>query len=279
MSTKGRTKFTVSGIHPLLYILRDRLIHQGFALVPWDGEELPDFVLFGAELEKPGQLDSALLALTGWSPVIEAHQIPVFLLSSSDVYGDRTRDMEPATKVAMAEHHACMVSSTLEPAVGSIAFSLLSEWMLTRQTRTMVLRTFNVYGPDIQFGVIHEWLMAARRGEALNIYGNGYQTRTYLHQDDFYTCFDKLIKRFLKGARGIYNVGHDQEISLKRLADSIWQLTRGTEVVMLSEQTCQDRYSAQWKLPDLTRIKAFAGWKPRTSLRTGLFLMVDPHRR
>ncbi len=276
MSTKGRIKFTVAGFHPLLYILRDRLIHQGFALVPWT--DTPDFVLFGAELEKAEDYEKGLSWIKEAAQIIHM-KLPVFLLSSSEVYSDRDRTTELAKKVPMAEHHVGVVTSPLEPAAGKALFALMAEWIFTRQTRTMVLRPFNLYGPDFKFGVVHEWLGAARRGEALVVHGSGYQTRTYLYQDDFYAAFDKLLKRFVKGARGIYNVGHDQEISLKRLADSIWQLTHGPDVVMLSAKVKPTSYHAQWKLPDLTRVKAFAGWKPRTSLRSGLFLMVDPHRR
>lgn len=273
MSYKDRIKFTVAGFHPLLYILRDRLIHQGYALVPWTEE--PDFVMFGAELEDPDDWNTALNTMNQLMPLIVGVELPVFLLSSSDVYSDRTRTNELAKKVPMSEHHASVLTSPLEDGVGRGLFSLLAEWTFTRQTRTMVMRPFNLYGADFEFGVIHEWLGAAKRGEALNIHGSGYQTRSFLYQDDFYAVFDKLMKRFCKGARGIYNVGHDQEHSLKRLAESIWQLTHGPDVVMVSEQVKSDRYHAQWKLPDLTRVKAFAGWKPRTSLRNGLWLMID----
>lgn len=276
MGTKGRIKFTVAGFHPLLYILRNRLIHQGFALVPWTEE--PDFVLFGAELEDHKDWNTAFNAMNQLAPLIIKTQLPVFLLSSSDVYSDRTRTNELAKKVPMSEHHASVITSSLEDEAGRGLFALLAEWTFARKTRTMVLRPFNLYGPDFGFGVIHEWLATARRSEPLMIHGSGYQTRTFLYQDDFYACFDKLIKRFCKGARGIYNVGHDQEISLTRLSESIWQLTHGPDVVMVPSHTTTARYRVQWKLPDLTRIKAFAGWKPRTSLRNGLWLMVGEKR-
>lgn len=274
MSTKGRTTFSVIGFHPLLNKVQNLLIHNGYVLLP-AGSSKPDFIVFGAELMSANNTEDAIKFLLEIAPAIS--DIPVLLLSSSDVYSDRTRTTELADKVPMAEHHTCTINSVLEPLSGPILFTLLAEHIFTKQTRTMVLRIFNVYGPDIGFGVVSKWIRAAKQRKPFVIHGSGYQTRSFLHQDDFYEVFLKLVKRFNKGARGIYNVGHDQDVSLKRLAESIWTLTWPDDSVTLVEyeHAPAPAYRPQWKLPDITRAKALVKWKPKISLRNGLWRIID----
>ena len=53
---------------------------------------------------------------------------------------------------------------------------------------TVVLRFFNVYGPRSEnspyCGVITKFLQQANKGEAINIYGDGKQTRDFIHVKD-----------------------------------------------------------------------------------------------
>ena len=136
----------------------------------------------------------------------------------------------------------------------------------------MSLRIFDVYGPDLKTGTVHSFLTQARDEHQITLHGKGYQTRTFLHQDDFLTAFDGMLKAYLEGATGIYNVGSPEEISLKRLADSCWQLThKNSDTKIKHEPAPKDL--RWWVLPDITRMRAVANWSPRVSLRNGLWRM------
>lgn len=255
MSTKGRTKFTVGGNHPLLPLLRDRLIQKGYALIPWT--EQPDFVLFGVPTEFES-FENNMDQLCSLAKVITDAQLPVFLISDG----------------------ADCPETPLKARTGRFLLARTAEYLFTRGTRTMVLRPFNVYGEDIRHGVVHTFIEHARRGEPLPVYGNAYQTRAFIHQEDFYEAFDKLLYKFIRGARGIYNVGleSDSAISIKRLADSVWQLTRSWDMVTVREEK-HIRYvdgdvGQQHKVANTQKLKNFINWKPKTSLRTGLWQLV-----
>lgn len=255
MSTKNRVKFTVAGFHPLLTLIRDRLIAQGFALIPWD--ERPDFVLFGAKLDAEDNFIARMGELTAVAAAIAHSELPVFLLS----------DSEPCPE------------SPLRVNNDRFLIARTAEYLFTQNTRTMVVRPYNVYGEDIKSGVVHAFVEAARRGQRLPVIGHMYQKRMFLYQEDFYTALDKLLLKFLKGARGVYDVAGTSPISIKRLADTVYQLTPAGEVVSFSlegadhiEQLPGDE-GANEKFPDSERTKAFINWKPKTSLRQGLMYM------
>lgn len=259
MSTKGRVKFTIAGLHPHLLFLRNHLIMQGFALVDYDDD--PDFVMVGG--------------LMDWEVDYLLRKTPVLLLSDDSMYSDRDFEFNVRDKVAMREDDPIFIPSPLEPKVaGTLQYLMAENHFLTRMKKTMVLRVFDVYGPSMTDGLIHEYIQKVRADEALPVYGPGYQTRTFLHERDFLDVFDKLVERFLSGTTGIYNVGSPEETSIKRLADSVWQISHGAEDEVRIEKLRAPRAHRWWVLPDLTRTQAVAKWKPRVTLRTGLWEML-----
>ena len=269
MGTKGRTKFVVAGSHPLLQLLRDRLIHTGYALVPWS--ETPDFCLFGAQLLPDQDVALELSALAQQVQGICGANIPVILLSAGQACGDES-----------------MLQALVTPGVlgaGRKMYTYLAEHLFLRGTSTLVLRFYNYYGPNINWGVIHEFVMAARRQEPLRIHGSGYQTRSFLHEDDLLQCFDLVMKHYHGleriGVRakpqGVYNVGHDVGHSIKRTADSVIQLMKKHKHTLTTVRAKADdqRYHVQNKVPDIARTKSVFGWEPKISLRAGLWRLLE----
>jgi len=263
VSTKGRIKFTVAGAHPQLYMLRDHLIKRGFALVSPD--EDVDFVLQGGLTGAPET----------WRLDCPSSEIPVLLLSSDWVYSDRDLALGVRDKVPMREDDPILLPSSAEPTIASTLQYLQAENYFLRYTKTMVLRIFNIYGPDIKEGLIVDYLDCVCNVTPLPIYAPGYQTRTYLHQTDFLTIFDRMVQRFLEGTTGIFNVGSEEETSIKRLADSVWQLAYGPSTPVQVEKVRAPRSYRWWVLPDLTRTKAVTKWKAKVTLRTGLWEMLN----
>ena len=265
-----RTKFTVVGAHPLLYLIRDHLILAGYQLVSEDEEA--DFCIFGAGfLER----DPAL-SLVQLSSLEYYRDIPTLILSTGDVYCDRDSDLLVSEDKPMAEDRASVIPSSLDPNAPKMLFPLLVENLfLHNKSHVLILRIFDVYGPEIASGLISEFIRQAKNREELCVDAPGYQTRSFLHTEDFFSCIDKVIPKMLKGARGIYNLGASEEISLKRLADSVWQLTNeavgGTPIRLVPAMTRQ----IWWKQPDITRIKALVNWKPKLTLRKGLWRVIN----
>lgn len=271
---RKRTKFAVVGTHPLLDLIREHLILDGYVLVGEGGsEEEPDFMLVGADVADK-DLASNLVQLCSIYSFIP--DIPTLVLSTSEVYCDRDDRLHVSDNKPMSEDRASVVPSSLDPNASRGLYALLVENLfLSSRKHVMILRIFDLYGSEIKEGLIPSFVDKAKKREEITIHAPGYQTRCFLHMEDFWVCIDRVIPKMLKGARGIYNVGATEEISLKRLADSVWQLTTGqsggTPLKMINPPTRQ----VWWRQPDITRIKALINWKPKLTLRKGLWRYVN----
>lgn len=258
-----RIRFLPIGYHPLLDLVKRFFIEKKhFECVGLDAPEKPDFMLVGGT----AMPEAGLFSLWNFKGV------PAFVLGTDDMYTIRGLDGKVREKAPMSEDSYTVISplSYDSTAVAS-AIQWENTWLL-RQDPTMLLRIFNVYGLHIHGDVVSKFLEAAREGNALQIHAPGFQTRTFLWEEDFLECVSKLVDRFLKGTTGIFNVGSDEEVSIRRLADSCWQAFDHPHDTLVTETS--SRYPHRfWKLPDLTRTKAVTGWAPKTSLRKGLWRM------
>ena len=93
----------------------------------------------------------------------------------------------------------------------------------------IILRFFNIYGlgQSLQYaGVITKFLKNIGEGKPLEIYGDGNQTRDFIHIDDVVECIN-LAMRNLEGKSGrIYNIGSGKNTSILELADILLKLSR-----------------------------------------------------
>ena len=108
-----------------------------------------------------------------------------------------------------------------------------------RLKRVLVVRPHNVYGPDMGVEhVIPQFVLRAAAPAAAHpdgairfpIQGDGSQTRAFVHIDDFIAGLVTVLE---KGAhRNIYHVGNDDEVTVRRLAELIFErLGRDFEIV------------------------------------------------
>lgn len=272
-----RIKFSCVGTHPLMSLVTQRLITQlKLQQVLLSNE--PDFVVLGA-VYAGDSLGPALMQL-----IFEVgnlnQDVPVLVLSSAVVYSDRTDLLAVSDHKTMSEDRGLVVRSVMDLKAAPTLYTLTAENLVVSAFKhALILRIFDVYGSGV-VSTVDALLLQAIQGKPLSIPAPGYQTRTYLHVDDFVTAFDKLIPKFFKGgARGIYNIGSTEEVSFVRLADSIWQLTN--EVTEASPLTAVPQKGQQlwWKKPDIARLQALLKWSPVITLRKGLWRMIHESKQ
>lgn len=265
-------QFVVVGRHVLLPATIGYLIRQRFALVvdPSDVDPLnPVFAVVGAEVR---DRDAAFNLLNEVRSIV-AKDWPVLLISSSSVYSDKDHALNTRSVLPMDEAQGHVISSSLDESSIRPMTALLVEHMFVQRPvgKTVVVRPFNVYGPDVSHGVVDKFLTACKSGAPLTVYAPGRQIRSFLWQEDYESAIGALVQRLLRGHRGIYNVGSDEQVEILSLAKSVGHACKLEPQITLVE-TSERR--AWWKLPAIDRLRVDARWKPSVSLRSGLFLLA-----
>ena len=140
---------------------------------------------------------------------------------------------------------------------------------------THLVRIFNTYGPRLQANdgrVISNFMMQALRGEALTIYGDGLQTRSFCYVSDL---IDGIVRLSRSDEHTPVNIGNPIEWTMNECAKEILAVTGSkSEVVYLPLP--QDDPTR--RRPDITKAKGLLGWEPKIPLREGLERSLDYFR-
>lgn len=192
-----------------------------------------------------------------------ANSVPnfVFISSGGTVYG-QTRLIPTPEDAGIAPINAYgMVKAQTEQALLEVG----------RRTgmRVIVLRVANPYGPGQQgtrrLGFIAAVVEAARRGEPVNIWGDGSATRDFVHIDDVSEAIVRAATH--RGESAILNVGTGRETSLHEICDLVAELSGRKLDVVFHEPRSVDVLR---NCLAIGRAAEVLGWSPRTSLRAGV---------
>ncbi|MGA2694452.1 MAG: UDP-glucuronic acid decarboxylase family protein [Terriglobales bacterium] len=137
---------------------------------------------------------------------------------------------------------------------------------------TRIVRIFNTYGPRMQLNdgrVVPNFMKQALRGEALTVYGDGGQTRSFCYVSD-------EIDGFLRLARSEehlpVNIGNPAEFTILECAKRVLAVT-GSKSTIKNEPLPPD--DPKQRQPDITKARTLLGWEPKIDLETGLKLSLD----
>lgn len=140
----------------------------------------------------------------------------------------------------------------------------------------LALRIFNVYGPGMDptisgdGRVIPNFLRAVRRGEALPIYGDGQQVRSFLWIEDFVDAVVTLLDHPQRLPTAL-NLGRDEPVRVLDLADAVEHALGCPVARALHVRPAQ---GTRWRRPDCTRLRDLTGWVPKVALHEGLRQLV-----
>jgi UDP-glucose 4-epimerase len=148
----------------------------------------------------------------------------------------------------------------------------------------VIARFFNTIGPRQtgQYGmVVPRFVRTALKGQTLQIYGTGKQTRCFCYVADLVEAIIGLMN--CQQASGkVYNIGNNQEITIEGLADKIIQMTGSKskkEFVPYEVAYGRAMEDMMRRVPSIERIKKTIGWEPKTSLTETLQLIIDTEKR
>jgi UDP-glucose 4-epimerase len=219
-------------------------------------------------------LDSLLTNIRGTENVLEAansSKTPVFLTSSSEVYGKNISDSLKESDDRVLGSPVTLRWSYSE--AKAIDESLAYAYFVEKQLETRIVRFFNTVGPR-QLGaygmVVPRFVNAALKNEPITIYGDGTQTRCFAH---VYDVVDAVIAiAFSKNTVGkVVNIGNDFEISINNLAKKIIEETESkSEIayVPYAEAYGEGFEDMERRVPNIDLINELVSWQPKRDLST-----------
>ena len=140
---------------------------------------------------------------------------------------------------------------------------------------TTVVRLFNTIGPRQQgiYGmVVPRFVRQALLGEDVTVYGDGSQSRCFLHVHDAVDALLVLSAR--DGAIGrAFNIGNPVPITILALAERIIERTGSDSRISFVpyEEAYDDGFEELGKRrPDTSALEALTGWRPQRTLEQAL---------
>ena len=209
---------------------------------------------------------------------------PVLFASTNKVYGRLINDTQiaragrryvptdPVLAEGISEHAPLDFYSPYGCSKGT-ADQYVHDYARVFGLQTVVMRMSCIYGPR-QFGTedqgwIAHFLLSTIRGDALTIYGDGYQVRDALHVSDAADAWLAALDHIALARGRVFNLGGgpDNSVSLLELIEHIAELT-GREVnYAFSDWRPGDQ---PWYVTDTRALSTALGWKPSVRLRDGL---------
>lgn len=190
----------------------------------------------------------------------------ILLASTSEVYGDPTVHPQPEEywgNVNTIGPRSCYDEGK------RCAETLFFDYHRQHGLDIKVMRIFNTYGPRMHPAdgrVVSNFIVSALQGQALTIYGDGDQTRSFCYVDDLVEGMVRLMNS-PDGVTGPINMGNPGEFTVKELADQVMALIPSNGGIDHLPLPQDDPVRRQ---PDITKAREILGWEPQVSLAEGL---------
>jgi UDP-glucose 4-epimerase len=158
-------------------------------------------------------------------------------------------------------------------------FLALAYWK-ERKLPVIITRFFNTVGPRQtgRYGmVIPTFVRQGLSGQTITVHGDGTQTRSFCHVVDVVDALLRLVNE-PRAVGEVFNVGNDEEVTIMELAKRVREITGGRSSI--ATVPYDQAYEAGFedmprRVPDLRKIKALVGYRPKSSLDEILVSVMD----
>ena len=194
----------------------------------------------------------------------------MLLLSSSEIYGDPEIFPTPESyvgKVSCTGPRACYDESK------RLAETISILYFQQYKIPIKIARPFNVYGPYLNLDdgrIIPDFMNNAINKSQIIIHSDGSPTRSFCYVSDAIGGFFKLLLSKHDGI--ICNVGNDEEVSVKNVANTIKNIVAKPISIKIIESNDPNytKDNPQRRCPDLSLIKKSVNYIPKIDLEEGL---------
>ena len=190
----------------------------------------------------------------------------IFQASTSEVYGDPS--VHPQTEDYWGNVNPVGPRSCYDEGK-RCAETLFFDYHRQHGLDIKVARIFNTYGPRMlpnDGRVVSNFIVQALKGEAITIYGDGSQTRSFCYIDDLIDGCISLMNS-PAGVTGPINLGNPGEFTIRELAELIIEMTGSKSKLVFHRLPADDPKQRQ---PSIVQAKEKLNWQPTVPLREGL---------
>ena len=193
-------------------------------------------------------------------------KVPVLQASTSEVYGDPVQ--HPQVESYWGHVNPIGIRACYDEGK-RCAETLCFDYHRQYQVAIKIIRIFNTYGPRMNPDdgrVVSNFIVRLLKGQPIDIYGDGSQTRSFCYVDD-------MIEGILRmtasptNCTGPINLGNSHETSILDLAERIAELLETPLKVRHLPLPENDPIRRQ---PDIRKAKAELDWSPTVGLDEGL---------
>ncbi|WFE32694.1 NAD-dependent epimerase/dehydratase family protein [Micromonospora sp. WMMD975] len=240
-----------------------------------------DFVVHAAGIASPyyyrkfplETMDVATHGLRNMLDVARADGARLLFLSSSEIYGN-----PDATHVPTAEDYngnvSCLGPRSCYDESKRFGETLLQVYVQQFGVEAVIVRPFNVYGPGLSredYRIMPNIAVRLSTGEAIDVYGDGTQTRTFCYATDAIVGF---LLALLRGRPGeAYNVGASgPEVSIIDLLELVRDSVPAPDL-KYTVRDYPDSYPGDEPMrrcPDLVKAFDHLGYEPTVPFTDGL---------
>jgi dTDP-glucose 4,6-dehydratase len=240
----------------------DAILHFASPASPIDYLELPIQTLKVGSLGTHNALGLAL-----------AKGARFLLASTSEVYGDPM--VHPQQESYWGNVNPIGPRGVYDEAK-RFAEAMTMAYHRSHSVDTRIVRIFNTYGPRMRLRdgrVVPNFVGQALRQEALTVYGEGKQTRSFCYVSDL---VDGIYRLLLSDENEPVNIGNPAELTIYDFATVINELTGNAAGIRFEPLPVDDPKQRQ---PDISKARRILGWEPQVALRTGMTQTVEWFRR
>ena len=231
-------------------------------------------------IKKP--LESLTTNIKGSEIVFEAahrYRKKILITSTSEIYGKNISGplKEGDDRILGSPLKSRWSYSTAKAIDEILAYTYYKEKGLP----SIIVRLFNTVGPR-QTGaygmVIPRFVNQALRGEDITVYGDGSQSRCFLHVADTVGALIRLMDH-RESIGEVFNIGSQEEVTIRQLAERIISMTKSNSKVVYIpynkayEEGFEDMAR---RVPDTNKVNKLVGFMPTIDLG-GIIKSVIEH--
>ena len=192
------------------------------------------------------------------------HRARYLLASTSEVYGDP--QVHPQPESYWGNVNPVGPRGVYDEAK-RFAEAMTMAYHRAHGLDTRIVRIFNTYGTRMRPGdgrVVSNFIVQGLRSEAMTVYGDGSQTRSFCYVDD---SIEGISRLFHSRCTEPVNVGNPDEFTIAELAELVMKAT-GSAVAPTTLPLPVDDPAV--RKPDISLARRELGWAPAVGLHEGL---------